>query len=228
MKMSVDYFTHVENSDPTSLLHAAFLEQEKLNLEWYNNTRSFIDIYAVGPYKHPSVNSRNTTQTLFRDKWKDAKANSPKLEFYNSVKKEFTIAKYLHIKNDKHRYALSRLRISAHNLYIERGRYKIPPVSREDRICLYCKYNNNTDTIESESHVLDVCALYDSVRTSICSSIQCNTITDLVADADSGGHCSIIAGEAVYRILEIHRAFTEYHESNPENFLTSTGKFMFL
>ena len=228
MKMSVDYFIRVKNSEPSSLLHAAFLEQEKLKLEWYSNTQSFIDIYACGPYKHPSVNSRNVTQTLFKDKWKDAKAHSPKLEFYNIIKNEFGIAKYLYIKNDKHRFALSRLRISAHNLYIERGRYKNPPVSRDDRICMYCKHNYNTNMIESESHVLDDCALYNSVRTTICSSIQCKTLTDLIADAGNDGQLSTVAGEAAYRILEMHKAFTGYYESNPENFLTSTGKFMFL
>ena len=228
MKMSLDYFYRVEKAEPSSLLHAAFLEQEKHKLEWYSNTKCFIDTYASGPFKYPSVNARATTQILFKEKWKDAKSSSPKLEFYNSVKNEFGTAGYLHIENDKHRNALSRLRISAHNLYIERGRYENPLVPREDRICLFCKYNSNTNIIESESHVLDYCPLYSCIRTTICSSVHYNSLSDLVADADKDEKLNMVAAEGVYNILEMHKAYTSYYESNPEQFLTSSGKFIFL
>ena len=229
MKMSIDYFVRVKNSETNTLLHAAFTEQHRLKLEWYCNMNTFIDLYGSGPHKSLSLNSRSNMQSIFRAKWKDAKVNSPKLDFYNSIKEDFGIAEYLYIiKNNKHRCALSRLRISAHNLYIERGRYARPTITRENRICLYCKYNANINTVESESHVLDDCSLYKGIRTGILNETQCRTLTDVIVNASNEDHHHILAGKAAHLVLEKHQAFTSYYEDYPVNFLTSTGKFTFL
>ena len=228
MKMSIDYFIRVANCEKNSLLYAAFLEQKTLNLTWYSNTNALINKFGTGPSKRTSVNTRINTQSLFCEKWKDAISSSPKLDFYKSIKNEFGFENYLLLRNEKHRSALTKIRISAHNLFIERGRYSRPLISREDRICIFCKHNSNTHLVESEVHVINVCPLYSGIRTIICNKIQCDTLIDIFANVGNSDHFNSQAGKAAHSILELHNAFTSYYEGCPENFLTSTGNFMFL
>ena len=49
--------------------------------------------------------------------------------------------------NDKDRKIITRWRLSSHHLYIETGRYKNPPVVREERKCVIC------EEVEDEEHV---------------------------------------------------------------------------
>ena len=56
----------------------------------------------------------------------------------------------------EHRKALYRLRISAHDLQIERGRYA--NIAREDRKCRKC------GVVEDELHFLNDCTHYDLLR----------------------------------------------------------------
>ena len=66
---------------------------------------------------------------MFTNNWTTVKETSPKLEFYNLLKTEHGLEDYLQVINDhEHRANVTRLRISSHNLYVERGRYEIPLV----------------------------------------------------------------------------------------------------
>ena len=61
----------------------------------------------------------------------------------------------------EHRKFYTEMRISAHNLEIEKGRYlKIP---REDRLCKFC-INLGTSVIGDELHFLLQCPLYEDER----------------------------------------------------------------
>ena len=74
-------------------------------------------------------------------------------------KHEFGFENYLDFTvESKFRIALSRFRISSHDLFIERGRYKNLP--RNERICKFC----NSQSVESEYHFLLVCPYYAELR----------------------------------------------------------------
>ena len=95
-----------------------------------------------------------------------------KLRTYRLLKKNCLYENYLSIvTNAKHRAALTKLRISAHNLEIETGRYKkIPSSSRK---CTVCDQNK----VEDEMHFLLECKLYENERTQMFKEInliQCN------------------------------------------------------
>ena len=62
------------------------------------------------------------------------------------------------IQENKFRTALTKLRLSSHDLAIERGRYESIP--RNERICKYC----NQNMTENEYHFLLVCPLYRDLR----------------------------------------------------------------
>ncbi len=89
-----------------------------------------------------------------------------KLRTYNKFKSEFEMEKYLKIKmNLNHRKALTRIRISAHDLHIERGRYlNLPPDSRK---CPFCPKE-----IETEEHVLLYCHEYEKLRLTFNEKIK--------------------------------------------------------
>ena len=58
--------------------------------------------------------------------WKVRLEESSKLEFYREAKPDYELEKYLFlVKDRRHKSALTKLRINAHKLHIETGRYHI-------------------------------------------------------------------------------------------------------
>ena len=80
------------------------------------------------------------------------------------------------------RKAICKLRISAHNLLIETGRFsKGRILPREERICRFCSIN----AIENEFHFLTQCSLYNSERVKLFEKVRdfnCNFV--LLNDID--------------------------------------------
>ena len=60
--------------------------------------------------------------------------------------------------NDKYRKVISHWRLSSHKLYIEIGRYKIPKIDCNERLCYIC------DILEDEYHALFVCRAHRTLR----------------------------------------------------------------
>ena len=99
----------------------------------------------------------------FRDAWDGNLTISRKLCFYKTLKSSFKKEPYLDLVNNyKDRNNLTRLRISAHHLEIERGRYNNVP--KENRTCAWCKLCLGSDIIEDETHLLNECDLYAANR----------------------------------------------------------------
>ena len=95
--------------------------------------------------------------------WNKIKTNSPKLSFYHQSKDKFNKESYLlEVRNFNERAALTQLRISAHDLKIETGRYL--NLTREERICKWCQLVLNKNVVENEHHFLLECDLYNVPR----------------------------------------------------------------
>ena len=82
-----------------------------------------------------------------------------------------------HVKNIKHRSALSRFRLSSHCLQIEKGRHERPRVDIADRLCHKC------NTLEDEYHFLVHCQVNMPERQVFFSHINAkdnyfNSLTD--------------------------------------------------
>ena len=83
-----------------------------------------------------------------------------KLSLYASFKTIFKFESYLdYIKDFTARCTLAKLRMSAHNLQIETGRFSKNKTPRDERFCPYCK-TLNTLAVEDEVHFLLVCSLF--------------------------------------------------------------------
>jgi hypothetical protein len=75
-----------------------------------------------------------------------------KLRFFSKIHTTFELQKYLTFNINKYvRSLLTKLRLSAHSLAIETGRYCKPIIPANERFCKACK-----DKVEDEHHFLIV------------------------------------------------------------------------
>jgi hypothetical protein len=89
--------------------------------------------------------------------------NHNKLRTYKEFKGSFTIEPYIGlVRNRNQRCDLTRLRISAHNLDVERLRYSRPHVPLDDRRCRFCPTPGDGSTkppVDDEIHAIMDCEL---------------------------------------------------------------------
>ena len=103
--------------------------------------------------------------------WEKEKSVSTKLSFYNECKHKFARESYLDVtKGFSRRYSTSKLRISAHDLEIEIGRYNKTP--RDLRTCTWCKLSMGVNTLETEKHLLYECDLYSGLRNKLVTKLN--------------------------------------------------------
>lgn len=94
--------------------------------------------------------------------------NSNRLRLYSRYKSDNEYERYLNvIKNNKFSKALSRFRLSSHQLEIETGRYI--GLNREERLCRKC----NMRMVEDEYHFLIVCPHYNDLRRKYFTNYYC-------------------------------------------------------
>ena len=128
------------------------------------------------------------------------------------------------VKDPYHRANITKLRISSHNLYVERGRYENPIVPREDRWCTYCYTNSGQKHIENEDHVLFHCPLYQITKTRIlhhAGTIAPANLKDLLNYRGKDIKIFALLGRMVHEILEINKCHTTYY--NCQGFHTKMG-----
>ena len=92
---------------------------------------------------------------VYLDIFKNLMANlqnneETKLTIYSHVKSKYAYEPYLNI--DPFHGIITKFRMSNHNLPIERGRYAVPKLPRNERLCTFCKSH-----IGDELHVLFKC-----------------------------------------------------------------------
>ena len=88
-----------------------------------------------------------------------------KLRFFRNVYTTFELQKYLTFCISKSfTLFLSKIRLTAHSLAIETGRYNKPFTPAEVRYCKYC-----LNQIENENHIILYCPLYNCIRGSFQS-----------------------------------------------------------
>ena len=115
---------------------------------------------------------RSICQENYDRRWGVCVANSPKAVSYGIFKNTVFFEKYLYkIRNKKNRIALTRFRLSNHNLLIEKGRHLRPRLDRKERKCFICKVE-----IEDENHFVTKCPLYSTERAILFRSLQHNSV----------------------------------------------------
>ena len=146
--------------------------------------------------------------------------NSNRLLTYARFKHEFTCEKYLDfITNEKYRFALTRFRLSSHELEIERGRYENKPMI--ERICKCC----NMHMVENEYHFALVCPLYTGLRRKFFKEYFChwpslNKFDDLMMS--NSKHIILNVAKFVFYASQLRR------EKLANNWNTTVYKYYFI
>lgn len=91
---------------------------------------------------------------------KRSSISQSKLDTYFKFKVNYCFETYLLIENFNIRRTICKLRISAHDLQIERKRYDKNKTERSERKCLNC----SLDKVEDETHFLIECPKYKEQR----------------------------------------------------------------
>ena len=124
-------------------------------------------------------------QNVYRNAWKQSMQScTGKLRTYSKFKNDFTQENYL-IQFPLHmRRNFTKLRISAHNLAIETGRYtnvsSLKNSDRDKRLCFHCKENT-----ESEYHLIFECKLYINARDLLIENLNSFILMPLDGTYDS-------------------------------------------
>ena len=114
-------------------------------------------------YQKLKITLRNQYSKYWKNKlFDDPKRNGNKLRSYRTYKDKFQKEEYLKLNSKSLRGTLARLRLSAHNLHIETGRYVKQSERKEpqDRLCVYCDLKE----CEDEYHFVMRCTLYQNLR----------------------------------------------------------------
>ena len=118
-----------------------------------SDTRSFIKSKIIKHFQ---------SEVLHR--LSDHITDNRKLNLYASFKTIYKFESCLdYIKDFTVRCTLAKLRVSAHNLQIEIGRFSTKNTPRDERFCPYCK-SQNVFAVENEIHFVLACSLYNEER----------------------------------------------------------------
>ena len=163
MIRNIRYINYVSYKDDTILVKQAYnydissTSNRSTIMNLYTCHEDQLDQFRLGNILDlPKHKAREIIFKLFEAIWKIEVVKFIKAEQYLAFKNNNKPANYLSlIKNRKHRVAITKLRLSDHDLEIEMGRRKVPKVERQLRICKLCHKE-----VENEIHFLTNCEVY--------------------------------------------------------------------
>ena len=168
----IKFWCQIQDSDNiliNSLYDSLLAECSRGMNNWASSVKKLLDNYGFSyVWNNPFSVNLKTFHLLFKERvidvfkqdWFNKISNSGSLTLYKNFKQSFEIKHYLNVLSSKFRIVISRLRLSAHQLRIETGRYASNRTDRALRLCTLCDKSD----LEDEYHFVLVCPVYDSIR----------------------------------------------------------------
>ena len=168
----IKFLLRMINSGQNSLLYKAFSEQvlENSPMSWLGKVQHHLSEIGISlkllisketntKYNQLKLINSIKKQLINRYKLNFEQSNlnsttigqSNQLKFYKTIKNKFEFENYLLLPNKKTRIAITQIRISAHRLGVQTGRYFNIPY--DERFCPHC----DNDNIDDEMHLLFIC-----------------------------------------------------------------------
>ena len=189
---------------PGSLLGHVMTEMAQMAARgqdcWLTRVKNIGELFKIpriyGPLKSMGKKLTNILRSKFDRFWVDKineskigldNSDHNKLRTYKTFKASFTREPYLDlVQNRNQRSFLTRLRVSSHNLGIERGRHTRPITPVNLRICNYCKPlpatassrpsstrpRSSCPQIDTELHFLNQCPFFQNERKCVFEKIS--------------------------------------------------------
>ena len=176
IKHTLKYFWSIQNADPNSIIADSLAEMDTFTKQggdcWLGKVEkmhSLLNIPKLPRYYKPKsvgkiISKRVSSKfdsyylgEINKVKLDNNNQDRNKLRFYKSLKGTFSREPYLDLVHNRNQRAwLTRLRVSAHHLQIEVGRWSRPSIPPSERICRYC----SDSSIDNEDHFLHDCATF--------------------------------------------------------------------
>ena len=143
---------------------------------WVSNVKNMLNNFGFGyVFENPNVVHVNSFISefkcrlvdTFKQEWYGKMNNSSVLDMYKVFKTSLVYEEYLDLLPRRLRLFFVRLRVSAHPLRIQTGRYAQNNIPRNERYCLCC---NDLD-LEDEYHFICICRCFTDLRKRYISRI---------------------------------------------------------
>ena len=166
LNLATRYHMRVRSLDSNSLVKLSCNDQSILDYE--GSWTSIMDKLYM--HFHGTQSLKEVLEKLYSEKWLfyiNSCRSKGKLSVYSNLKNSFKLENYLLQFPIWYRRNFTKLRISAHNLAIETGRYSKPiETPPNKRLCFHCK------EIETEIHFILNCSLYQTERKSLYDKLS--------------------------------------------------------
>ena len=170
---SLKYLNRLKDMPRNSILYQCYLANVDITHKnsWWSNISKILKDFGCpsDPQKIRTAQIKRYLYSNFKDYWHDClfddskSEHGNKLRNYRLYKNCFRKEEYLtSITYKPYRSSLAKLRLSAHKLRIETGRYtkKEEKLSPSERICMFCPRRE----CENEYHLIMKCNLYENER----------------------------------------------------------------
>ena len=187
VKSMLKFYQHIKDpKNKRPLLDASYQEDSQLpnGLSWINNLKSILKIFDV-PFNNNNIEwtirqTMHRMEQSFLQLWNTKMGSendeSGKLHILRKIKKSFSYEKYLSIvKSAKYRRAFTAIRVAAHKLEIETGRWARKnngeKLERSERLCTLCK-EVGIENIGDEVHAVIQCKSFENEREILFQNIN--------------------------------------------------------
>ena len=182
------YISHLNEVVSDRPLLAAALGEDKIlpkTKSWHKRVESLLQLFGFelnnnsilksDSIKKIKTHLQRSYEVYWHLKLGDPTLDSGKLNLYRKIKSHFRFEPYLsNIHMFKYRRYITALRISSHNLEIEKGRYvqkKEEQVERNKRYCMLC-LENNICLLGDEVHAVFICPTFYSNRNKLLKHME--------------------------------------------------------
>jgi len=169
----VKFWIRILNSDVNSYLYKVYLDLLSLEvfspekITWVSLLKDLLFRYGFGyVWMWQRVDNTNTFLKAFRQRitdvykqdWSINVSETSSNRLYKHIKLEFRFEPYLNLMNKAQRIHISKIRLSSHLFFVERGRWGAKKIKYEERKCDIC------NVLEDVYHCLIECVKFEKER----------------------------------------------------------------
>ena len=160
-KQCIKNFSRIHTQNANRILLATMGNPANSNGVWHNVVKNCLDKLGLGGLDTDVIHKKvleRMKDIFYQEAFLNINRADSKLRTFAKLKTSIGMEKYLiTCLNLKHRTAITKLRLSNHDLCIEMGRHS--GIDKSKRYCPFCP-----NLIETEKHFLLQCTVFDTLR----------------------------------------------------------------